>query len=750
MGWLLLPGLVLTLALVCGVLILRRLELLRLSSKLSDLRKAKLTGSHRARLQYPHIDLSRCIGCGTCVKACPEDGVLDLIHGQAVVIHGARCVGHGMCAAACPVGAIDLTLADLRERRDIPAVSDQFEVCNVPGLFLGGEITGFALIRTATSHGTAIVDEIVSRIKSQRLRQREPTDSQQSRNDEPLDLCIVGAGPAGLAAALQAKAHGLRFVALEQDTLGGTIAKYPRRKLVMTQPVNLPLYGTLPRAGYSKEELMELWGGLARQYQLPIHSGQEFVGLERNGSGTFRVKTRTSEYHARFVCLALGRRGTPRKLGVAGENLPKVAYSLIDTQSYQHRHILVVGGGDSAIEAALGLSEQPGNTVTISYRQSAFFRLRSRNEARLNQAIQQGRVECIFDSQVVEITPDSVRLRIARSDQPPTTRVLGNDDVFIMAGGVPPFVLLESCGVSFDPADRQTPLPLVEQGTGLVKALMTSLALSLVAMFWVLLFHGYYFAPQAERPLSALHSWLRPSGAFGLSCGIAALLLIVANLTYLLRRNVFGERIPGSLTAWMTSHVVTGILALLLVLIHSAMAPRNTLGGHACLALVFLVVTGAIGRYLYSFVPRAANGQELALEELNARIAAESTKWDRYGRGFGDELRKTIHALVAAGKWQGTFLQRLIGLAHAQSAAKQIYRQLQQQGRDAGLSDGQVGTLLSLAQQAYRTALISAHYEDLRALLNSWRFFHRWVALLMVLLAGIHVYVALRYGRPLR
>ncbi len=737
MGWLLLTTLIGILSLAVGMLALRRIELRRMSTSLANLAEAKVKGSHRARLQYPNIDLSRCIGCGTCVKACPEDGVLDLIHGQAVVIHGGRCVGHGLCAAACPVGAIDLTLGDLKDRRDIPAVTDQFEVVNAPGLFLAGEVTGYALIRTAIAHGTAIVDEVAKRLSAQ---------TSGSTDDRLLDLCIVGAGPAGVAASLQAKLRGLDFVTLEQEALGGTVTSYPRRKLVMTQPVELPLHGRLKRTSYQKEELVELWNDLAAKHELPVLTGEELIGVEKIDDEPFVVKTRRGEYRARFVCLALGRRGTPRKLGVPGEQLAKVAYSLIDAQSFQNRRILVVGGGDSAIEAALGLAEQPGNQVTLSYRKSAFSRIKARNEARLLEALQSSRLECVMPSRLLEIKPTSVRLEIERQAGAPSEIRLDNDEVFIMAGGIPPFELLEKCGVSFDPADRIAPPPLAERGTGLLSALASALALTLAVLVWVLAFKQYYWAAQSLRPLSQLHDMLRPSSPFGLACGVLAVGLIALNLCYLLRRNWF-DWIPGSLTGWMTSHVITGILILLLVLLHAAMSPRQTVGGHAFAALGFLVITGAIGRYFYSFVPRAANGKELALEELNDQLATESTEWDRFGRGFGDETRQEIQALVSAGRWNGGFIERLVTLLSTQSSVKASYRRLRDQGQARGLSDDQIDRLLALAQRAYRTALVSAHYEDLRALLNSWRFFHRWVALSMVLLAAVHIWVALRYGR---
>lgn len=739
MGWLLLPILIVFLLLAILLLLVRRAELRQLSKSLSTLAEAKATGSHQARLQYPHVDLSRCIGCGTCVKACPEDGVLDLIHGQAVVVHGARCVGHGLCASSCPVGAIDLTLGDLKDRDDIPAVTERFEVRKTPGLFLAGEVTGFALIRTAISHGTAIVDEIAKRLSRK---------SNSVTTNTSVDLCIVGAGPAGLAASLRAKSLGLNFVTLEQETIGGTVANYPRGKLVMTQPVELPLHGRLKRTSYQKEELIELWGGLASRYELPIHTGQELKSIQPTDDEHFIVKTQDASLKSRFVCLALGRRGTPRKLGIAGEDLGKVAYSLIDAQSFQNRKILVVGGGDSAIEAALGLSEQPGNIVTLSYRKSAFFRLKARNESRLQQALQSGHLHCLLSSQLQRIGPHAVQLSVDRDDGPPELMELENDNVFVMVGGIPPFQLLERCGVSFDPADHIVAPPLAERGTGLVHALTSALAIALVTLAWVLLYRQYYWLSLSMRPLTEYHELLRPSSVFGLTCGVTAVVLIVANLCYLLRRNWFAW-IPGSLSVWMTSHVVTGVVILLMVILHAAMSPRQTVGGHALAALVFLVLTGAIGRYFYSFVPRAANGKELALEDLNDQLAVESTQWDRYGRDFGDATRQEIHNLVSSGRWQGGFVQRLIGLLRTQKSVHRTFRSLRDRGMQQGLSTDQVDRLIALAKRAYRAALISAHYEDLRALLNSWRFFHRWVALLMVLLAAIHVWVAIRYGRIL-
>jgi len=730
MGWILQVCLILGLG--CA-LFLRRSELRRIAGGAMERRRARARGSDRARLQYPHVDLSRCIGCGSCVAACPEEGVLELLHGQAVVVHGARCVGHGRCAVECPVGAIAITLGDLEERRDIPALGPDFESPQVPGLFLAGEVTGFALVRTAIDHGTAVAREVA--------RRPRPADASGGL----LDLCIVGAGPAGLACALEAKRLGLRFVVIEQETLGGAVASYPRRKLVMTQPVGLPLHGRLSKTTYLKEELIELWQEIAEREALPIHCGERVTGLERCGSEHFQVTTVDHVVEARYVCLALGRRGTPRKLGVPGEELDKVAYSLLDAGSYTDRRILVVGGGDSAVEAALGLSEQPGNEITLSYRKREFTRLKSRNELRLLEAERNGRLEVLRGSELRSIDPTQVEVSV-EGEVPRHVSRLDNDDVFVFAGGIPPFELLQAAGVSFDPADRPAVEPLAERGTGLLPAIAGALLLGLACLAWSLVHKEYYLAPLAERPQLEQHAWLRPVGSVGIGFGIAACLLVLTNLAYLLRRSARLRLNLGSLQAWMTSHLVTGLLALFLTLLHAGLALRDTLGGHAGLALCALVVTGAIGRYFYAFVPRAANGRELALDDVRLELANLSAGWDRTNREFGARARARIDDLIATGVWQGGFLRRLGSLLISQRRLHQLLGQLRAEGRSEGVPDAELRRFEELGRRAHRTALMASHFEELRGLLGTWRYFHRWVALLMVLLGVAHVVQAVRFA----
>ena len=738
MSWTLLIALILVLSLAVSIAGYRRFELARMGGRIDELARAREKGSRRARLQYPHVDLSRCLGCGTCIQACPESGVLELIHGQAIVVHGAQCVGHGLCATECPTGAIQVTLGDIESRRDIPALSESFEVPRSEGLFLAGEVTGYALIRTAIQHGVSVAGEV-----SRRVRENPGGSS------ELLDLCIVGAGPAGIACSLEAKARGLRFITIDQDSLGGTISKYPRRKLVMTQPVELPLYGKLSKTSYEKEELIEVWTRLATEHELPIRTGVRFEGMSKRSDGSFEVRTDSGSVLAQNVCLALGRRGTPRKLEVPGEDLPKVAYSLIDAQSYQGRRILVVGGGDSAVEAALGLAQQPGNEVTLSYRRGAFSRIKTRNEQKLEAAVGNQSITVLMNSQVVCIDRGAVDLSV-NGTQAPRTVTLPNDEVFIMAGGIPPFELLEQSGVSFDPKDRPAQARITEQGTGLFPALVAALALTAGALLWIALFSDYYMLPLAARTDSAWHERLSPSGRVGLTFGITAAILIAVNLTYLLRRSARFPLRLGSLRVWMTSHVATGILTLLFALLHSAMAVRDTVGGHALLGLAVLVITGAIGRYFYSYLPRAANGRELALEEVQVELATVSAEWDREHRAFGEKVRSEIEGLCISGRWKGSFFGRAFSLGRSQFLLRHLLERLRREGTAEGIPGDQLERIIGLARRAQRNALVTAHYEDLRALLATWRYLHRWVALLMVLLVLVHVFVAVRFGGVLR
>jgi thioredoxin reductase/ferredoxin len=378
---------------------------------------------------HPEIDPAQCIGCGACVRACPEGDILGLIGGKAALIAPSECIGHGACKAACPADAISLVFGTAKRGVDIPHVGPDFQT-NVPGIFIAGELGGMGLIRNAIEQGRQAIDGV------RRL-------DGLGRGDG-YDVVIVGGGPAGFAASLAAMQHRLRFVTIEQDSFGGTVAHFPRGKLVMTAPATLPLIGKVKFREISKEKLLSFWNSVARKTGLRIHYGEHVTKIDRRGAG-FAVETSRAVYPTRSVLLAIGRRGTPRKLEVPGEEQTKVVYRLVDPEQYRGQHVLVVGGGDSALEAALALAEQPGTTVTLSHRGENFARAKVKNRDGMAAAEQAGRVAVLKQSAVKQIEADAVEL--TQGDRRVRIR---NEAVVVCAGGILPTAFLKSVGIEVE------------------------------------------------------------------------------------------------------------------------------------------------------------------------------------------------------------------------------------------------------------------------------------------------------------
>jgi putative YpdA family bacillithiol system oxidoreductase len=393
--------------------------------------------SEGPKAQHPHIDTTYCIGCASCTSVCPEGDVLAMLGGKAVIVNGHKCIGHGLCAEVCPVGAITMVMASPSMGADMPFMTADKET-SIPGLFIVGELGGLALIKNAVNQGRECIDVIANRL------------NQQGRKggSEVFDVLIVGAGPAGISASLRAIESKLLYVTIEQDEIGGTVAKYPRQKLVMTSPVQFPMYGKFNKIELSKENLLEFWGKVLKRADFNCRTGEKVESIQQGEDGVFDIVTPKARYRSRNVILALGKTGTPRKLGVKGEELPKVMYRLIEADHYINKKILVVGGGDSAVEAAMGLASQAGNTVTLSYRKETFSRIKERNAQRIEKAMKSGNVKVLFNSMPVEVKPESVVIEVNGANQE-----IANDFVWVFAGGQPPTDFLKKIGVRFGMRD---------------------------------------------------------------------------------------------------------------------------------------------------------------------------------------------------------------------------------------------------------------------------------------------------------
>ena len=325
--------------------------------------------------------------------------------------------------------AISLVFGTEKRGIDIPDVSPEFET-NVPGIFIAGELGGMGLIRKAAEQGRQAIEVIRKR---------------GGAGDHDHDVVIVGCGPAGLSAGLSAIESKLRYKLIEQeDSLGGAVFHYPRNKIAMTAPVKLALIGKVRFGEVQKEKLLAFWDQVVRKTGLQIGFRECMQAVDKDGDG-FIVRTNRGAHRTRNVLLTMGRRGTPRKLEVPGEETPKVVYRLIDPAQYDGQAVLVVGGGDSALEAALALAERPGTEVTLSYRSEAFSRVKQKNRQAIEEAQRDRRLRVELESTVVAIEPEQVQLKTKAG--PATLR---NQAVIVCAGGLLPTPLLQKIGIRFE------------------------------------------------------------------------------------------------------------------------------------------------------------------------------------------------------------------------------------------------------------------------------------------------------------
>jgi len=392
---------------------------------LHALKESQAAGLTEPPSLHPLIDRDLCIACNACAKACPEKDVLAIIGDKVELINPTHCIGHGACAVACPVDAITLVYGTEKRGMEIPHIKPDFET-NVKGLFIAGELGGMGLIRNAIEQGRQAMESI----------RKYP-----SNKPDMLDVLIIGAGPAGLSATLSAQKYKMKYVTIEQDSLGGTVAHFPRGKIVMTQPVELSLIGKVKFRETTKEKLLSFWQSVEQKTHIKVNYNERMEEIIPQ-KGYHTVKTTKRSYNTKNVLIAIGRRGTPRKLDVPGEEQNKVVYRLVDPEQYQGQHVLIVGGGDSALEAAHSIADVPGSTVTISYRSESFSRAKEKNRNKVLKYGQEGKINVMMRSNVKEILPKEVIL-----DQDGKVFKIPNQAVIVSAGGILPTGMLKAIGI---------------------------------------------------------------------------------------------------------------------------------------------------------------------------------------------------------------------------------------------------------------------------------------------------------------
>jgi len=378
---------------------------------------------------HPYIDLNTCIGSGACIADCPEKDILGVVNGKATVINATNCVGHGACFHACPVEAISLRIGTEKRGIDLPQVNQNFET-NMKGIYIAGELGGMGLIKNSVEQGHLAIKSIIK--------------SKKCNKENTIDVIIIGAGPAGISATLAAKKYGLSSLTLEQDSLGGTVFTFPRAKIVMTSPMELPLYGKIKLSNTSKDELLNIWKKIISEHQLEIKENTKVEHIIPKEEGCFKVITnKGDEYFCSNVLLAIGRRGTPRKLNIPGEESTKVAYRLLEPERIHDKNIIVVGGGDSAIESALLLKDT--NNVTLSYRKDTFSRLKPKNRTKIKEIIENQSIKMLFNSTLTAINDKTVSVKTSESEE---ILQVENDLVYIFAGGELPTAFLQKAGIN--------------------------------------------------------------------------------------------------------------------------------------------------------------------------------------------------------------------------------------------------------------------------------------------------------------
>jgi thioredoxin reductase/NAD-dependent dihydropyrimidine dehydrogenase PreA subunit len=704
------------------------------------LEEKKARGAHLARSLHPVIDPDLCIGSLSCLHACPEGDILGIVEGAARLVHADHCIGHGRCAAECPVGAIKLVFGSAERGIDLPEVDAFFESSRA-GVHIVGELGGMGLIKNAITQGVECAERLGEVVR---------------RGAPP--VAIVGAGPAGIGTALGLKAREVPFRLLEQGSLGGSVFHYPRRKVAMTERVDLPLVGKFGKRTISKEELLAGWIRILSRTGIKVDEGVKVTGIAGE-DGRFQVQTerggRKEALDASKVVLAIGRRGTPRKLGVPGEDLEKVVYGLTDPEQYEDSKVLVVGGGDAALEAAMQIAEETRADVSLSYRGAELARCRDANRKKFQSMVAAKRLRALLPSQVTEIHPDLVRL-----DYGGKRAKIANDFVIVSIGGEAPAEFLSQLGVSMrryhgeapGAADHRSGEHSREirragiaakaraekrQRNGLRVAYVVLGLAVLAVLAWV--GRDYYVLPRPERLRSPLHAALKSAGTWGHGVGIVATLFMLSNFLYALRKRWKRLAALGRIGSWLDFHVFVGFMSPLVIAFHAAFQSNNLLATGTAGALGIVVTTGIVGRFIYGVVP-AEGGKEVELSDLLARF--ERIQEDLVHAAAQSDTTRRILVRVTAPVQAGSLVLLFLAMPFEVLGLRLRLFAVRFRFPDRARWREFRGAVLRLEKLRWQIKF----YSSLKRLLRGWRAFHASLAVFLVVVIAAHIGLSLYLG----
>ena len=718
-----------------AMVLMARARRRRQAKDAEQLQQAEAEGRNQPPTLHPVVDPDKCMGSLSCLAVCPEGDILGVVDGKAALVNPTACIGHGKCALECPVNAITLVFGTSERGLDLPEVSEFFETSRA-GVHIVGELGGMGLIKNAITQGVQASEYFARTLKP-------------GGEGGVTDVAIVGAGPSGLALALGCRKAGLSFRLLEQEPeFGGTIAHYPRQKVVMTERVTLPLFGKFGKTLISKEELLESFEAAIRKGNIEVETATKVQSIDGE-DGAFTVKTSRGEVRARKVVLAVGRRGTPRKLGVPGDELPKVTYRLIDAQQYEGTRVLVVGGGDAALEAAIQIAEETEAEVALSYRQAELGKAREANKRRFKELITEGRIFAFMPSTPKGVTPRSVKLDVAGK-----ALELKNDYIIACLGGELPTEFLKTNGVTMQRLHGEQLGGKARAGRGSAKlegelrsqerlafGLFTLGALILAFLFVV--GWDYYQLPIPQRKDHLAHFALKPAGNWGHGIGVVSTLFMLSNFLYAVRKRV--ERFKGfsSIRNWLTFHQFVGFMSPCVIGFHAAFQSNNLLASSTSASLAIVVLTGVVGRFIFGVAPSGV-GHANELGELTKRYERLKTRSETDMEHTATDTAGVAHVLLRATTPppERSLLAFLLHLPLQRLRDGADLRRLKKAFKSATNFEEFRENFVKLRTLQAQVGF----YRGLKRLMSVWRVLHVVLAVCLVVMISAHIGLSLFLG----